>query len=90
LLGNAVGQRVIIGKNYGDFTGDPTMEIVFIVFIPVVIIMLIVWGTQKQNLGTIRCNRCGYTGLSKGAWRPGRGMTPVCGKCGSDNWVSVH
>ena len=65
------------------------MEIVFLAAISVMAIMLIVWGTKKESLGIIRCNRCHYVDAPRGAWKPFKGMTPVCKKCGSENWVTI-
>ena len=58
------------------------MGIVLIVPIFVIFVMLIVWGFQRKNLGKIRCNRCNHVGLAKGALKLGKGIVPVCAKCG--------
>jgi uncharacterized OB-fold protein len=66
---------------------DPVVIVVGLLFLLPVVILL--RGRQKDRIGTIRCNRCGYVGLTKGSWRLGRGFVPACGKCDGEDWVVV-
>jgi hypothetical protein len=65
------------------------MEFLVVVLVPVILVMLLVWASQKKRLGTIRCRRCGHVGEAKGQFRPFRGMVPVCASCDSEDWLKV-
>jgi len=65
------------------------MFMVGLVVIFVVPIMLFMWGSQKKQLGIIRCKRCRHEGTAKGMWVPFRGIKPVCQKCQSEDWETV-
>jgi len=53
-------------------------------------IAYISWTKQKEQIGTIRCNRCNNVGLPQGQLVPFRGIKPVCQKCQSEDWIIVE
>lgn len=66
------------------------MEMIAAVLVLVCIpIMLIMWTSKKEQIGTIRCRRCKHVGPAKGLWVPFKGIKPVCQRCDSEDWVTV-
>jgi len=63
--------------------------IVVILTVVLIPIMWIMWGNQKQELGTIQCKRCHHVGPARGLFVPFRGIKPVCQKCQSEDWVKI-
>lgn len=66
---------------------NPFVVIFWAVVIVVVPVMLILWNSQKNRIGTIQCKRCNHIGPPQGLWVPFRGIKPVCSKCQSDDWT---
>ncbi len=44
------------------------------------------WGLS-EDFGVVRCRRCGHVGNTVGQFVPFKGVTPVCGKCRSEDWT---
>lgn len=63
--------------------------VAFFVFVVMVPVMALINADQKSRLGTVKCNRCGYVGKTKGQFVTGRGMKQVCATCHGDDWQVV-